>query len=257
MLRILVQKFLTFTKGVIATTSKAKQIALLVFLSHCIVLLGLSIHHLATNRSLPKRPISVRTQNFSEIKQVLKPEKPANCIVQSFSKPSQNLTQKQTLKSARKIQSTHPVDKIPKSTKKTNAVSDSAYLFEEIAEKLDALSSRKQPTHCKKNLLVPSEVPIRVEEANTSPIDPRYSDHLILFLQNALDLPEHGEVKALIEIDRYGNLIDCIILDSKSRKNSDFLKNRLPDLAFPCFNDFEIIDATLKFTLTFRNVEIR
>ena len=85
--------------------------------------------------------------------------------------------------------------------------------------------------------------------------DPTYGEYLIAYLQNALDLPEYGEVKAQLEIDRFGRLVDCQIVYTKSGKNAEFLKNQLPELTFPCLNDFGILDSTHIFTITFRNAE--
>ncbi len=87
------------------------------------------------------------------------------------------------------------------------------------------------------------------------PLLPSYEEYLVAYLQGALDLPERGDVKLRIEIDRFGRLSECEVLDSRNSKNAEFLKNRLPELTFPCFNDFGITDLTQTFTITFRNVE--
>ncbi len=84
-----------------------------------------------------------------------------------------------------------------------------------------------------------------------------YGAFLVGYLQNTLDLPERGDVKLKMEIDRFGRLIDCEVLETRSEKNAEFLKNRLPELSFPCLNDFDILETAQTFTITFRNVEDR
>jgi hypothetical protein len=128
-------------------------------------------------------------------------------------------------------------------------------LLEEIAKSFDAIAP-VEPTK-RPALSLPSKIAPVAQLAEESKASPEYGDFLITYLQHSLDLPEHGDVKAEIRIDRFGNLVDCLILNTKSQKNADFLKKRLPELAFPCFNDFSIDDPALSFTITFRNVEIR
>lgn len=93
---------------------------------------------------------------------------------------------------------------------------------------------------------LPSEIITSAEEEK-----PSYGQTLIAYLQGCLDLPEFGEVKVHLEISRNGQLVRFEILEEKSKKNSDFLKNRLPELAFPCFNDSS--HETAVFTITFKN----
>ena len=62
---------------------------------------------------------------------------------------------------------------------------------------------------------------------------------------------------AKIEIDATGAVTECDILDARSRKNAEFLKKRLRELVFPCFNEFGLTDNHLNFTVTFNNVENR
>jgi hypothetical protein len=104
----------------------------------------------------------------------------------------------------------------------------------------------------------PLQLPSIIPEPSAAPsFTPTYGEFLIAYLQSSLDLPEYGEVRAKIEIDRFGKLLHCEILEAKSTKNAEFLKNQLPDLTFPCLNDFDIMDFSQTFTITFRNVETR
>lgn len=96
----------------------------------------------------------------------------------------------------------------------------------------------------------PVETAIETTSATAS-----FGESLSALLQEQLQLPEIGEVKARIVLVAPGKIDEVEILDARSEKNSAWLKNQLPRLSVPCFNDFSIRDAKLEFTITFRNVE--
>src|SRR5690606_35589606 len=106
----------------------------------------------------------------------------------------------------------------PKPTPKKVPLEKDEGLLKEIAAQLEALNSASSSQ--KKSLAVPSKVetkvPVKIEQVET----PTYGEFLIGYFQETLDLPEYGEVKAKIEIDRFGKLIDCQILEAKSSKNA-------------------------------------
>ena len=93
------------------------------------------------------------------------------------------------------------------------------------------------------------------DNAAQTSIPSTYHLSLIEQLQSSLQLPELGDVRIKIGIEAPGTLFSIQILDAKSEKNAEWLKNQLPLLLLPCFNDFGIVDAILEFTITFRNVE--
>lgn len=221
--------------------SREKQITVGVVLVHLTLLFMLSCHHLITSRLKPPRPMIVKT--ISPVAPSAAPailpvkEKPVFAEVQpkksiSPPKPSEKMVKK--------------ID-VPKPTKKAETS------LGEIAKSFETLGSdtkKKSPS----TLAVPKKVaPVLREQEIVD--DVRYEEFLIAFLQESLDLPEFGQVRLKLEIDGGGKLIDCQILEAKSAKNAEFLKNRLPELAFPCLNDFGKISATQTFNITFRNVE--
>lgn len=67
------------------------------------------------------------------------------------------------------------------------------------------------------------------------------------YLKDLLILPEIGDVKVLVCINKQGYVESIEILESKSQKNQDFLKNRLSEISFPWLNE------ETKLTLVFRN----
>jgi hypothetical protein len=101
---------------------------------------------------------------------------------------------------------------------------------------------------------VPNKICIE-SKGQTPSFQQTYGQSLIAYLESSLDLPEYGKVKLELCIDRKGHLVKSQVLDSENDKNSEFLKNRLPELTFPCFNDFQITENTLTFTISFRNAE--
>lgn len=102
------------------------------------------------------------------------------------------------------------------------------------------------------------KVPVKATKEIKAPQEEEkgnYGVFLIGYLQQALDLPEVGEVKMRLEISKFGKLIRCEVLQSASDENAAFLKNRLPELLFPCLNEFGIFEPTHEFIVTFRNAQ--
>lgn len=228
----LLKVYQNFTRG--------KQIAVGVVFVHFTLLFMLSCHHLIISRLKPPRPMIVKT--ISPVAPTLPvKEKPVSAPV------SAQILPKKTIAAPKPSEKPAPKIALPKPTKKVeNPLS-------EIAKSLESFGS-----DTKKKTPIPLAVPKKVapppkEEEVVD--DVRYEELLIAFLQESLDLPEFGHVRLKLEIDHFGRLIDCQIVEAKSAKNAEFLKNRLPELAFPCLNDFGKISSTQTFNITFRNVE--
>jgi hypothetical protein len=114
-----------------------------------------------------------------------------------------------------------------------------AKLLKEIEQNIAAIASPK--IEKKPELEVPS-LPV-VEEA----VMESATEKIAQFLQQMLQLPEFGEVRVLVMIDRTGQLENFEVLDTKSEKNAEFLRNQLPSLRFPCLNE------TVSLTIVFSN----
>lgn len=217
--------------------SRKKQIAFVVWTFHLFLLTALMINHLWT-RSTPKtRPIAVRTfSSVSEVRAPLTSTKTAN--IPTSPKP---------LAPKAPIKKPAPKKALPKAPENEGALQSVANALKE----LKSLEKKKEPL---KTLSVPSQICLETKGAE-SKIAQTYGTFLIAYLENSLDLPEYGNVKLELCIDRTGRLLKSQVLSSESEKNSEFLKNRLLELAFPCFNDFQIAENTLTFTVSFRNAE--
>ncbi len=237
--------------------SRGKQIALVVCLSHLLAIFCLLGHHLITRRIRPPRPMVVRTiapamkvePNLQVAKQAPAPQKQTAApkpkpAAQAKPKPLAPVAKKETPAKPKAIAVSKPA------AKKELPVDEEDHFLKEIASNFEAFREESQkPT--KATLTLPSTIQRKpqVSQGEVN-VDPTYSEFLIAYLQNALDLPEFGEVKAKIEIDRFGKLVNLEIIEAKSVKNAQFLKAELPQLDFPS----GIADSTEVFTITFRNI---
>ncbi len=124
--------------------------------------------------------------------------------------------------------------------------------LKELEKNLKALEKLAfSPVFTKEPLNLPKPIEIAFNEA--APLE--YGEALSLLLKNSLVLPEQGEVSARITLNAEGAMIRCEILSEQSQKNSEFLKKRLQEILFPCFNGFNLNEAQIQFTITFRNLE--
>lgn len=230
--------------------SRGRQIGCTVLFVHFLCVFALTIHHWIVNHP-PKRPIAVHTRQIALQPKTTPPvTTPVTTPVTPKTAPKKQApTPKPSPpKAAKKTTSPAPANKpgkpspAKKVTKEVPKIAPEPVVQEEVVT----------TTFTKTALSLPSliDTPLSTEEPIT---DPTYEELLIATFQSALDLPEMGEVRARLEIDRMGRLVSCTILETKSRKNEEFLKNRLPDLLFPCFNSGDI----QSFTVTFRNAEKR
>ncbi len=224
---------------ILRTLSRGKQIALAVFALHCLAVVALLGHHLYSRKMRPTRPMIVRT---------VPPSIPA---IAPKSPPTQQIEKKITQSLPKKA--APATDKKPPLVKPTKAKAPPSVapaqqeLLQEIAQSLDTVS-KPTPTP-RTQLTIPTKI-TPTAQTQTDSYNPSYDEQLIAFLQDALILPEYGTVRAKLEIDSSGKLLSCTILETRSAKNAAFLKNRLPELSFPCLN------GVRSCIVTFCNVEV-
>ncbi len=135
---------------------------------------------------------------------------------------------------------------------KKNPVKKKA-VVDKVAKQIDAIAAPAKPAPSF-SVEIPKEIEIKEVKID---VKPSYGQVVSAILKESLILPEFGEVVAKIEIDRDGRVVQTEILKAKSLKNEEFLKNRLQELLFPCFNEFGVTDNRLDFTITFHNAENR
>lgn len=198
---------------------------------HFFLLAALLINHLWTRSKPLIRPIAVRT---------------VTPIVEGKKSAPLPAVKKTTIKAA-KPQATQP-----KAPSKPKPKTDKGAL-RELTSALEQLKALEKPK-TSEPLSLPSAIFIE-PKGQVSTAMQSYGSALIAYLENQLDLPEFGVVRVELCLNRDGHLLKSLVVASESEKNSEFLKNRLPELAFPCFNDFQIRENTLTFTVSFRNAE--
>ncbi|HXF28746.1 MAG TPA: hypothetical protein VN457_02765 [Chlamydiales bacterium] len=64
-----------------------------------------------------------------------------------------------------------------------------------------------------------------------------YYDELVTRLKLHLRLPEYGQVRMQLTLTKDGKVKNMTITSSKSKKNRDYVQNKLPQLTFPRFGD--------------------
>jgi len=80
-----------------------------------------------------------------------------------------------------------------------------------------------------------------------------YKELLVEELKNNLNLPDYGEVKVKITINIDGSITNVVIIEAKSKKNQDYLKNTLPQLVFPWFNQY--VKEQTNLMINFKNAK--
>ena len=188
--------------------------------AHGLLLIALLGNYWIDRPALRRRPIAVRTIPYA-------PPKPVAAETSVHVKPAPKKVEKAAIK--------------PKIAPK-NPTSDAA--LKQIAKSLDALAVKPAPI-VKQELAIP-QMQLTLEHLPEEEVVAA-SEQIACFLQETLQLPDYGEVKAHLVINRFGRLETLEILEAKSAKNEQFLKNRLPELQFPCLNE------SASLTIVFRN----
>lgn len=91
------------------------------------------------------------------------------------------------------------------------------------------------------------------ETANCTPAERTYYDELVSRLKLSLKLPEFGEVKLQLTINRSGKVVTVKSVKSKSKKNSDYIQKALPKLHLPSFGQNFAGEKEHTFRLTLSN----
>lgn len=259
--------------------SRFQQIGFCVLAAHVAVILMLALNHVTASRPNPKKAIAIRTLiepkplARQELAAPVKKEIGQNLIQ---NKPAANETQRVVEKKAQA--SASPKKEVKKkplqpatpkkeaqdsgSQKKNSSAAGAGRgidneLLQQIAENLEAIAASTKMSQLS-NFAVALPPTIEIQTGIQAPFDrPGYGEMVSAILHSSLDLPEFGKVVAKIEIDANGAVTRCEILETRSQKNAAFLKKRLQELAFPCFNEFGLTETHLNFTITFHNVENR
>lgn len=103
------------------------------------------------------------------------------------------------------------------------------------------------------NLSIPKQI-TTLNIDNKEKVNPTgYKELLVEELKNNLNLPDYGEVKVKITINIDGSITNVVIIEAKSKKNQDYLKNTLPQLVFPWFNQY--VKEQTNLMINFKNAK--
>jgi hypothetical protein len=236
-----------------------KNTALVIIIGHLLILFGIS--YLDTHVLFKKKSITVSFQEriFSD---VAKTSSKKNL---SYAEPSPAPTKPSVTKKTitKKVE-----DKPIKKQKKDLVTVDKQKKSKQIvSEKLDKLlASLDTKKENKKNInnkkvttpLFPSFMAAIEKNEDADGVDTpfgfamSYQELLVAELKNNLNLPDFGEVKATITINPEGKIVKINIVHAKSKKNEEYLKNRLPQLTFSWFNQYAK-EKTITLTIIFKN----
>ncbi len=123
-------------------------------------------------------------------------------------------------------------------------------LLEELEASLTKIESKPNKFAGKKSHVVPkSDYSLQIDRLdNLDSKETEYQLELVSYLQEALHLPDYGEVKMEITLRSDGSVASLKVLEAESAKNRSYLEKSLPLLRFPVY------DKTMRtFVLTFCN----
>jgi len=266
--------FATAIKVWFCSLKKGSQIALSVGLVHLGAILWMSMDHWLSDHPKPHHPIVVRTVR-PQMAPIHVASAPTPQIV-AAPRDSLPIAPRMNIQKTTKQTTTKPAKEKPiLPSKSVKIASERSYTapvkqksipketLRQIEEEFEAISaqqiSRKTTSE---EIRLPAQLQSKTainasieENISSTSIPSTYHLCLIDQLQSSLQLPEVGSVRVKIVLFSPGTLSSIQILDTKSEKNAQWLKNQLPLLSLPCFNDFGIVDAFLEFTITFCNAE--
>lgn len=226
--------------------SKNQQIFVVVLFFHLLPLFVMTVEHLFSSFRKKPSAIFVKTTFLEPVKEI--PNKKALTAANPLPSKSNVASQIKKPVSSKKVISKKSSSPPKKTSQKQERI------LQDISKSFDALSS---PSPRKKVAIeLPKKqvyTPSKEERISFESFSLGYKELLITFLEDALSLPEYGEVKAQITVSSFGKITDCKILNSRSEKNETFLKNQLPQLTLPCLNSSQ--DESQTFIITFHNRE--
>lgn len=122
-------------------------------------------------------------------------------------------------------------------------------------ESLAALKNQPQEASAaRSNIVIPTLAPSVASLPQTSgPAELSYQDDLIVRLRSLLRLPEYGDVKVSLTIDRSGKVLAFEVLKSENAANKRYVDLHLPRCKFADFGKHFADEGSKTFQLTLSN----
>lgn len=189
-----------------------------------------------TTNSVLKKEIPLGTE--APKKEISKPDikKVPPRIVQKENKKIKVETKKSEIKSPQKKQN-ELFDKAKESMAK-------------IAQQASKAFPKKQATEAIGSLKIDAQTDLNVPFSEQESI---YRQELASRLKLLLQLPEHGEVKLKLTLERIGKVAKLVIVSAESLSNRNYVEQTLPSLKFPAFGNNFTTESDYTFSITLRN----
>lgn len=134
-------------------------------------------------------------------------------------------------------------------------------LLDELEESIAKIDQKRDNLYRKKNTGASTGVPHRLEkdlaidipQLQTGDGEGEYQEALVSYLHQSLNLPEFGEVKIQLTLNRDGTVVKLVVLKTESEKNKKHLEAALPLLKFPPLGGLYSKKQQQTFVLTFCN----
>lgn len=137
--------------------------------------------------------------------------------------------------------------------KKSSGPVVSADLVRELQESIAKIDQKSHKESPKEILPAPKWVPqLKIDEESGGE-ESLFVNILVQCLQEALNLPEVGEVKVELTLKRDGTFVQMKVLRSESERNKKFLEQELKKMTFPPFDENLKNEKEHAFVITFCN----
>lgn len=155
--------------------------------------------------------------------------------------PVKKIEPTKTIKSVNKVENKKSVDKTAQETQAKNAKQkEFLAIAKQNLAKIDKIEVSKVNS---KKAILPEQIGTLSVDAvvlteNSGSLNVRelgYRDELGARLKKLLKLPEHGEVKIKLTLDKTGKFIRVDIVNTESDKNKKYIENTIKTLTFPSF----------------------
>ncbi len=206
-------------------------------------------HEKANLKTTAKKEISVKNEVVKKVEK--KPALEKERIV-----PYKKLEEKKQNSPVREIKKN-----VIRSEIKNNKNEHKKNTLKEEISNLEKFSLHAESPQEKKELPVPKIGALKIPTIDINPSEEKedldnkglFQNVLVEYFRQNLSLPEYGEVKIKLTLNCDGTIADIFIVSSKSKKNEEYLKNTLPNLAFPWFNLYLPNEKNLGLTVSFLN----
>lgn len=122
-------------------------------------------------------------------------------------------------------------------------------LVEEFESAVTKIEEKRGKVYSNPKLEIPRlEAPVHTDASFPAGFnEPSYQETLAAYLHQALNLPEYGEVKIQLTLNKDGTVAKLSVLKAESSRNKTYLEKNLPLLKFPSLEKEET------FVFTFCN----